>query len=180
MTIPLSPVTTTVPPPLAASVTSRRSRGWLWPTAVAVILIASMASNIGVMMVANSDPAFAVEPDYYGKAVRWDDQMAQDRTNLALGWQVSGGLSLSRDAEVGRLTVVLQDSSGLPLEGATVSAEAMHNARSADRREVALVPMRPGVYWAPIDAKRPGQWEIRVSAIRGEAHFTHSLRVDAQ
>lgn len=159
---------------------ARGLRRWLWPAIIAGVLIASAGSNIAVMLVARNDPAFAVEPDYYGKAVRWDDAMAQERRNAALGWQAHGGLSLTHDAEVGKVTVTLQDAAGVPLEGATVSVEAMHNARAADRREVTLVPMRPGVYWAPIDATRPGEWELRLTAVRGDERYTRSLRVDAR
>ncbi len=151
-----------------------------WPIAIAFVLIASAASNILVMFVAKGDPAFAVEPDYYAKAVDWDATMAQSSKNTALGWQVSGAMSLSQAEQVGKVTLTLQDASGSPLTGASVEVEAMHNARSADRRTLALVPMQPGVYWAPIDARRPGEWELRVKATRGGDVFTHSLRVDAR
>ena len=54
-------------------------RGLWWPIAVAAILATTVAANIWVMMIANDDPSFAIEPDYYRKALAWDTTLAQSR-----------------------------------------------------------------------------------------------------
>jgi nitrogen fixation protein FixH len=58
--------------------------------------------------------------------------------------------------------------------------EAMHNARASQRYESALSPSEGGTYAATIDAHRPGQWEVRVTATRGNDRFTQSLRIDTR
>ena len=62
--------------------------GMGWPIGVTVILGATIAVNLWVMKIANSDPSFAIEPDYYRKAVHYDSTMAQQRLNASLGWGV--------------------------------------------------------------------------------------------
>jgi nitrogen fixation protein FixH len=129
--------------------------------------------------VARADPAFAVEPDYYAKAVGWDARMAQEHANIALGWGATAALTLARPGVPGRITVHLSDAAGHAVTGAAVSIEAMHNARASQRYEATLQPGRDGDYTSPVDAHRPGAWEVRLTATRGEARFTQSLRIDA-
>ena len=73
-------------------------RGRAWPIAIAGILFAGIASNVGFAILASSDPAAAVEPDYYRKAVAWDQEMAQEERNIALGWSAHSALILGSHA----------------------------------------------------------------------------------
>jgi nitrogen fixation protein FixH len=152
---------------------------WGWPVAVILVLAASAGSNIWVMFVAKADPAFAVEPEYYAKAVAWDARMAQERRNDALGWRATAALTLARPGIPGRIVVRLTETDGRPVTGATIAIEAMHNARAAQRYEAALQPADDGTWAAAIDAHRPGAWEVRLTATRGAEHFTQALRIDA-
>jgi nitrogen fixation protein FixH len=157
---------------------SRRAR-YGWPVGIALVLFLSAASNIAVMFIARSDAAFAVEPDYYAKAVNWDGTMAQERANAALGWRAVATLDLATPGTPGTITVRLTDRSGVALAGATVGVEAMHNARASQRYAAALTERSPGHYTAALDAHRPGAWEVRVSAARESMRFTAALRLDA-
>ena len=68
------------------------AKGWYWPVAIVGLLVSGAAANIGFMIVANRDATFAVEPDYYRKAVDWDHTMAQEARNAELGWRVTAQL----------------------------------------------------------------------------------------
>lgn len=152
---------------------------WGWPVAIILVLALSVGSNIWVMLLARNDPAFAVEPDYYRKAMAWDAHMAQERVNASLGWRAAATLSLARPGSPGHLALTLRDGAGHPIAGARLTAEAMHNARAAQRYEAALAERAPGEYQAPLDAHRPGEWEIRLIAVRGTQRFTEVLRLTA-
>ena len=65
-----------------------------WPIGVATILASTVVANIIVMQIANDDPSFAVEPDYYRKAVNFDATMAE----VELARMASAGASLSSSA----------------------------------------------------------------------------------
>ncbi len=154
-------------------------RRYGWPIGIVAALTLSAAANIFVMFVAKADPAFAVEPDYYQKAVAWDATMEQQRTNATLAWRATAALTRATPSQPGRITVALFDATGAPIGDAQVQIEAMHNARASQRYEASLAPTRDGSYSSNIDAHRPGQWEVRVTAIRGNDRFTQSLRIDA-
>ena len=149
-----------------------------WPIGIAAVLLLSAGSNILVMVIAKRDPAFAVEPDYYKKAIEWDASMAQERANASLRWDVSAQLvTASTATSPGTISVAIADASGQPVSRAQVTIEAMHNARAADRLQAALHETTVGMYTGSLEARRVGEWEVRVIAEQGGRRFTKSLRV---
>lgn len=153
-------------------------KGMGWPIGVAVILGATVAANIVVMRLANDDPAFAIEPDYYKKAVAFDSTLAEERRSLDLGWTASSSLEKSaRDGE-STLTVTIVDAQHQPISGATVTVVALANARANDRITSSLREVSPGRYQSELAVHIAGEWEVRVDAVRGAEHFVASTRTD--
>jgi nitrogen fixation protein FixH len=152
----------------------------IWPT----IIVASLASFVGLSLllarVAERDRHFAVESDYYTKAVGWDSTMAQAGRNTALGWQVVPRLGAVRPGVSDTLVFELRDRFGAPIRDAEVSVEAMPVAY-ADQvvRANLRASAEPGRYAASVAMSRAGLWELRVSALRGSDRFTANLRIDA-
>jgi nitrogen fixation protein FixH len=153
--------------------------GMGWPIGVVVILGATVIANIAVMRIANDDPSFAVEPDYYRKAVHFDSTMAQQRRNADLGWGVRTRIDSIGDGTQTRLTVELRDASNYPLPGARVAVMTRHNARANDTLTAVLDEQVPGSYTATLPIARAGEWEVRVDAQHGSQRFVASSRVSA-
>ena len=156
-----------------------RSRGWYWPAGLAALLVGSAGANIALLVITSRDASFAVEPDYYAKALAWDETMAQQARNEALGWSL--GLRVEPTGERGRVTVAagLTDRAGAPLLGAQLAIEARHNAR-ANRVLTAALEPRGTAYAAAMPLARPGLWEFRVRVTRGPDVFTATLMRDVQ
>ena len=95
-----------------------------------VLLLLLSVGGWGVMIsMATSDPSFGVEPAYYQKAARFDEELARRRASLELGWRVDM-LEFTRSLEGDlALDVRLADREGTALGGATVSVEALSNLR---------------------------------------------------
>ncbi|HUX33234.1 MAG TPA: FixH family protein [Gemmatimonadaceae bacterium] len=153
-------------------------RGSGWPIGVVVILAATVGLNLWVYRVANDDPSFAIEPNYYQKAVDWDSTMAQERRNLALGWRVSPTLAAFSARDGARLQVTLTDASGAAIRGATVKVAAFFNARANDVVDTTLVSDSTG-YGGRLPVTRGGVWELRFDVTRGRERFTSTSRVEA-
>jgi nitrogen fixation protein FixH len=149
-----------------------------WPIGIAVILGATVVANLVVMRVATNDPSFAIEPDYYKKAVAFDSTIAEERRSNALGWTATSTIVASDSAGRPTLTVRLLDAQRRPVQGATMKAVALANVRANDLVSVALTEAAPGEYAARLGARISGQWEVRVDAVRGADHFTTSTRAD--
>ena len=114
-----------------------RRRDWYWPVGLVALLAASAGANIALVIITSRDTSFAVEPNYYAKALAWDQTMAQQARNDALGWALSLRIDPG-DARGGKtVTVHLADRAGAPIEGAQVAVEAggQRVERELDHRE---------------------------------------------
>ncbi|HEX5044696.1 MAG TPA: FixH family protein [Candidatus Polarisedimenticolaceae bacterium] len=144
------------------------TRGWIWPLLLGGLLVTGVGVNLLLLVVATGDPSFAVERDYYQKGMEWDRTLAQGRANARLGWTLACGV------RAGTLSVVLQDRSGTPITGAVLAVEAFHNARAGQVVTGRLVDAGNGAYERQLPIVRPGLWEMRFRAVRGQDVFTQT------
>lgn len=141
--------------------------GTFFPYMLVGLLLLSVGSNVYLVIRATSDPSFAIEPDYYSKAVRWDELQAERAASRDLGWKIQ--VVARRD----QLRIALRDSLGRPIDGAQVEVEAFHNARANDRIREKLVPKGLGVYVLNRTFHRLGVWEYRLAALLDKQKFVH-------
>lgn len=153
---------------------ARRVRsGRLWLLLPAVLLALNVAIVGVTVTLAVGDKSVATEPDYYRKAVHFDDEARLREESRRLGWRAEVTLGVEGGAQ--RMVVRLTDASGAPVEGAAVSVEAFAHVRSGDRRRVVMagVEGEPGAYAGSVGVDRGGLWRVNVSAERGEERFVH-------
>jgi nitrogen fixation protein FixH len=154
------------------------TRGMRWPIGVAAILAATVAANIWLVVVANNDPSFAIEPNYYQKGVQWDSTLAQSERNRALGWRLDPSLATYTQRDGALLHVALTDADGSSITDATVRVAALFNARAGTVIDMALVRDASG-YSIRLPVQHGGQWELRFAVTRGRQRFTAVSRVEA-
>jgi len=153
----------------------RRGSGRIWP----VIIISLMIMNAGIVAttvyLAVSDKSVATEPDYYAKAIDFGSTIRQREASNRLGWKTAPMLRAAIDGRSVELVISLFDREGRPINDAAVSAVAFANVRAGDRQTIALnsVDRATGAYSAPIRIDRPGVWNIRMTAVRGDDTFVH-------
>ena len=63
------------------------SGGRVWAWVPALLLGGLLGTQLTVLHYVLEDPSFALESDYYRKAVSWDAQRELERASAALGWQ---------------------------------------------------------------------------------------------
>lgn len=148
-----------------------------WPIAIGLVLGVTVLANVAVYWTANHDPSFAVEPDYYRRAVEWDSTVARERRSAALGWRVDARLA-PPEGDHAVLRVRLRSADGGALDSADVRADASHNARGAEVFAVRLVPVGQGEYAGTIPSARQGLWRVDLSAVRGADAFVERVTLD--
>jgi hypothetical protein len=159
------------------SSTQPRGSAWAW---VPVALLGSMLLGLGTLAyIATDDPHFALEPNYYDKAVHWDRTQAQACESEALGLRLTllKPLSATIDGKV-ELELSVSDRKGVPFSGAEVRLEAFPNAFASRVQHVVLKEIAPGVYQSELSRGTPGLWELRFSVAQGEKRFQQALRRD--
>lgn len=155
-----------------------KSTGRGWPIAVVVVLTLVVLLNVWVAFIANDDPSFAIEPNYYAKAVAWDSTLAQQRRNAALGWTLTSTLDAFARGAGATLHVRLIDSAGKPIPAATIGVSALYNARAATVYTATMRADGDG-YVTTLPVAHAGQWEFRFDVVRGGERFTSDVRIDA-
>lgn len=151
--------------------------GRWWPLGVGLVLAVTVVANVALLYTASRDPSYAVEPDYYRRAVTWDSTVALRERSAALGWQADVGLG-PPDGQGATLTVFLRSRDGTPLDSAQVQAEASHNAHAAELYRVTLAAAGPGLYAARIPSTRRGLWRVDLTARHGQDAFVERVTAD--
>lgn len=157
-------------------------RPWLVPRPLWLVfgLLSMNFAVVGTTItLASRDTHFAVEPDYYQRAVDWDVSRAEIARSAALGWRVTVSAADARSAAGMRtLTVRMEDAQGEAVEGAVVDGVAFHHGDASRRAEVTLLERGPGVYQGEIGLLDAGLHEVRLVAQRGQERFVASVRQD--
>ncbi|RMH00918.1 MAG: hypothetical protein D6702_12710 [Planctomycetota bacterium] len=148
------------------------SRFHPWMLVPVGLLLLSLGIGAVTLVLALSDPGFAVEKDYYRKGLEWDRELAQERRNRELGWRAEIEAGVDPAAATVPFLVRLVDAGGGPVVGAAVEVEAFHLARSAEPFRTPLEEVSPGRYRGTLPLRRAGKWEFRLRAVRGEEVFT--------
>ncbi|MCB9639715.1 MAG: FixH family protein [Myxococcales bacterium] len=151
--------------------------GWYWPWLLIGLLVVSSAGSILMVIIAVNDPSFAVEDNYYKKAVEWDKQIAKAKLEQALGWKAQVKVSPHpKNARLKLFQVALKDSQGFALDKAQIKVRAFHNAQASQKIKLQLHALGKGNYQAPILIHRPGLWVFQVFAVQGKHHFSIQSR----
>jgi hypothetical protein len=147
---------------------------------VPVGLLLGSALGLGSMaIIAIRDPHFATEPDYYQKAIRWDQTQAQAATNQRLGYAIKVPSSLSFDDRgQATLELLLSDGLGQQVHGAQLVGQAFANAYSGELVSLVFNEQSPGLYVAQLSVRHTGLWIFRIAGQSGPDHFTADARVD--
>jgi nitrogen fixation protein FixH len=152
---------------------SRFANRWaFFPIGLLGILV---TIQVVLFSISRTDPSFAVESEYYQKAVSWDQEAKQRTLNAELGWHVTP--QLFADAQGARLGIQLTDNTSQVISGAAVTVVAFPNARASQIQQLALRETEPGLYVAPIRLLHRGEWEIRLTVMRDGKTYTHISRV---
>lgn len=158
---------------------SRRGRVWLLlPAGLLALNLAIVAVTVTM---AAGDRSVATEPDYYRKAMNFDEQARAREASRRLGWKAAAEVGgIGGGGGGGREVVVrLTDREGGPIAGAEVEVVMFAHVRSGDRRTVRLTERRerPGEYAGVAEVDRTGLWRVGVGASRGTDRFTEELEV---
>lgn len=146
--------------------------GSLWPFVIAGALALHVLVMGAMVYFATSNESYAVEPDYYAKALAWDERRAQDRANTELGWQLEFTVEPAAAGQDPTLHVELTSADGEPVTDAVVAVEAFSNARRDDILTATANPTDAG-YQTTMPMHRDGLWEFRFTVTRGDDLFTY-------
>lgn len=147
--------------------------GRRWPAIIIGLISLNVCIVVVTVVCATRDKSFAIEPEYYKKAVEWDRSARERDRGVALNWDVAVSLIAPRQGS--RLPVLHVSLHGpavaggapVPMDGAQVQVEAFAQARSGQRVSVVAEGVGGGDYEAEAPVTRAGLWEVRLKVKRG-------------
>ncbi|MEM6273781.1 MAG: FixH family protein [Myxococcota bacterium] len=153
--------------------------GRYWPFLLTALLVGGVGMNIAMVLRAADDPSFAVEEDYYKRAVEWDQHRAAVRESKALGWSIRIDPRLERSGPSHHIVLDadIVDRFGRPVSDATVQVKAVHLARAAYPLHATMDRKRDR-FSAVLNSNRAGQWEFSFVVERGDERFEDQKRAE--
>ena len=149
---------------------------WPFPGMVFALIGMSMTFATVTLVLATNDPSFALEEDYFAKAVAWDETAVEREASRELGWVATAELSSALDGKGDRsVTILLKDRDGNAVEGASIEVFCFHNARRVETFSFTPSEIAPGRYAAGQPLARDGRWTVRLRAARGDDVYTASV-----
>ena len=166
------PTTAATPRPDAP--TRRRSP---WPYAIAGMLAAHVGAMALAVHIAGGSSGDTILPEYYDRAVAWDELRAAAERSAALGWTLAIAPATVCDvAGERRVTFELRDSAGDPVDGATVTVRVYHRA-IGERHTAELAPLGRGHYEATLPLAEAGEHEFDTTATLDGLEFRDARTV---
>lgn len=145
-----------------------RKAGRFWGGLIVGLLAAQLLIGGFAIVLATGNPSAAIVPDYYEKALNWDQEMAARAESRALGWAVEISAGASADRLGDRTVVVsLTDGEGAAIEDASVTARLYHHARASAPQTVDFAHRGGGRYVARPRMVRSGLWQVEATVTRG-------------
>lgn len=144
-----------------------------WMFVPVAFLLLCVVTQLTTLYLSLSGDAAAVEPDYYSKAVNWDDERRQRAANELLDWDID--LTLEPvDLRRGTFRVAIEahDPSGAPIEDAVVLVTAAHVTHADSPITARPVSTGTGQWNTQLQLQHTGRWEFDVEIVRGDDRFT--------
>ena len=157
-------------------------RGRLYPWIFVAGFLAVIAVNATMATIAVRSFSGIETPRPYAQGVAYNQVLAASRDQAALGWQIEArhiplAAAAAQDRRVVELLLSARDAAGRPLDDLAVRALAIRPTRADVDRELALAWTGQGSYRAVLELPLPGQWDLRLLADRGDAHWQSVTRL---
>ena len=171
----------------------QRADGWWYPWTFVFGMLVVIAVNIVMITYAiGTFPGLETE-DAYQKGLAYNQTLAAARVQEARGWHIDVRYAPRIEtvapaeeavgaptAHEGELVVTVVDKAGKPLYGLDVTAALIRPTRAGFDTSVALQPRAAGEYRGEATLPLAGQWDVRVSARRGDEDFQATRRIMVQ
>jgi nitrogen fixation protein FixH len=162
------------------AVAERRS-GWWYPYIFVGVFGVVLAVNLVFMYSAVSTFTGIETQEAYDKGLAYNQVIAKAKAQEKLGWTVDATLlpASTTDAKSHESNVVVSfaDKAGRPVSGLSVKAEFVRPTKAGFDTQTELMEQGGGRYVSTVKLPLAGQWELHVTARKGDIDYQLGQRV---
>jgi nitrogen fixation protein FixH len=150
----------------------------LWTSLILMFFVLQAILWTVAISVTARDASHAVVAGYDEQALHWDEVKKLRKDSVALGWDAEIQVDTSGDIRGNRvITLSLKDRNQTPLENARVELNAFHRGRAAEKQNLTLAQVGPGVYSTTLLVRNSGQWQFTGTAVSNDRQFLIEQRI---
>jgi nitrogen fixation protein FixH len=150
-------------------------KSYKWPVIIIGLLVAHTLLMLTAVTIATSDRSFAVVPNYYQKAVDWDQTKAAQQASDKLGWKatltISDAVTPKGEREV---TLTIVDADGKPVEVSKAQFKYLQYAHGNEAQDTTLLA-RDGKLAGTLLLRYEGFHEFIITATAGDKVFVEKI-----
>ncbi len=155
---------------MAMTIDQTRKSNWIPWAFVGGMLLVVIVNAVMVTFALNSYSGLAVDRPYE-RGVRYNDVLAAQKGQDALGWRVSVNV------EAGNLVLRIQDRDGQPLEQVGITGRLERPVSNAAPLPLFFTADGAGRFVAPLNTPQPGQWDVKAALRHGDDQYLLVHRV---
>jgi len=145
---------------------SQRNAAWRWGALIVGMLGLQVGLGVVAIVLATSDKSVAVVPDYYEKAMKWDEEVAARDASDSLGWTATVEY-FSPDPPAAGLAIRLTDAEDHPVPIQSGRVRFYHHARAAEVFYHEVGVTRDGRVRCPDCFPNEGLWQVELDLVDG-------------
>ncbi|TWT82665.1 FixH [Planctomycetes bacterium CA13] len=131
-----------------------------WGGFVVGLLTLQVIVGVVAIILATNDPSAAVLPDYYDKALHWDNQKEAEAASRELGWKFT--LLAMQEGDKTGIQGQLKDGDGSPISIASGTLELYHHSRASQIDKITLPPSSQGTFGISGCLPQDGLWQANL------------------
>lgn len=147
-----------------------------FPWGLGGVMAAVVAVNLILTYFAFSSSTGLVSKHPFTEGNGYNDILQAGAHQDALGWK-SKLVFTAIGAQQGVIAVNFRDGAGKPLSGLAVTAHIIRPVEPLPAESLRLSETAAGHYEAAAAMSRPGQWDVRIAARRGDDFYEFAERV---
>lgn len=150
----------------------------IWATVIIGLLATQICMSLFAVFMATHTESLSIVPDYYNKAMDWDDEQNILKASEKLNWQTDIQAGPEIDIYGNRvLSIRVSDEDGKAIELDSISIDLFHHAHAGNIFQPELEKVTDGFYQTKVKLPYYGLWEIRVEADRGKNQYVNSFEI---
>ena len=155
---------------MAMTIDQPRKSAWIPWVFVGAMLVVIAVNAVMVTFAIQSYSGLAVDKPYE-RGVHYNDVLAAQRGQDALGWRVSVNV------EAGQLVLRIQDRDGQPLNRIGITGRLERPVSNDAPLPLLFTAMGDGRFVAPLTTPHPGQWDVKAALRHGDDQYLLVQRI---